>query len=114
MTESPFATVHRIITEPVNTHDELCIIAKDAAHLSSSDREILRRAANELEILHHALIMSTTELIEARQKHIATNDQLIAERRHIAALIAPKIDERWHIGSGPMNIIGYSPFGIAR
>lgn len=83
-----------------DTQDELRIIAKDA-HLDTTDRAVLDRAAAELEWFQRALIQTQAALIEAQQRQIATNEQLLAARR-----LAPKPnDPIWvKFYSGPLTM----------
>lgn len=62
------------------TQEVLRIIAKDA-RLESADRVVIQCAADELDQLQRALIVTNTALIESQQRQIATNEQLIEARR---------------------------------
>lgn len=83
-----------------DTQDELRIIAKDAP-LASTDRAVLARAAEELDLLQRQLILTNAALIESQQRQIATNEQLIAARK-----LAPKPnDPIWiKLYSGPLTM----------
>lgn len=73
---------------PVNTFDELRIIAKDAP-LKSDDREVLRRAANELEEALRFILVQNAYVIETQQHFLAVNDQLLAARKQLKAFVDP-------------------------
>lgn len=78
MTESPFATIGRIISEPSNAFDDLRIIAGGPARLDTPAREIIRSAADELEATQRAYRATLEQLVETQRRLIAVNDQLIA------------------------------------
>lgn len=74
----------------IDTHEELRIIAQDAdARLSAIDRQIIARAADEMEHYLRLLIVTQAELIESQQRRIATNDQLMAARKLMPKPIEP-------------------------
>jgi hypothetical protein len=76
--ESPFITTNRVISEPSASSDVVRIIAGE---LRGEDKKSLLAAADEMEMLHRVLLLTSLELIEARQKLIAVGDQLIAARK---------------------------------
>ena len=63
----------------MDTPEELRIIAKDAV-LAGQDREAIKRAADEYEMLARQLIAIQAALIESQARQIATNDALITLR----------------------------------
>lgn len=81
MSESPFATVSRIINEPANISDDLRIIAGDHGRFTDEKRQILRNAAEELESWQRAYILLQADFIEAQRRLIAVNEQLIESRK---------------------------------
>jgi len=85
MTESPFATTSRILSESSNSFDLLRIIAGESNNLSPDDRATLRKAADELESAQWALIKSNCDLIEAQQRAIALHDQIMATNKRTVA-----------------------------
>jgi hypothetical protein len=98
VTESSFATVARIVSEPSNAFDDLRIIASGPARLDASSRELIRLAADELETTQRAFIAVQAQLIETQRRLIAVNDQLIEARK--AAMPAPRVDPRWNMDTG--------------
>jgi hypothetical protein len=61
--------------------DELRIIAKDARGLPTTDREVLVRAADELENAYRMLVSTQACLIESQARQIALNDALLGIKR---------------------------------
>jgi hypothetical protein len=80
MTESAFATTHRILNERSDSFDLVRIIAKDS-NISRDDRETLNQAANDYEDTQRSLVAVYQALIETQQKLIAVNEQLIEEKK---------------------------------
>lgn len=64
-----------------DTTDELRILAKDGGRLSAEDCRMLARAADEYEVLVKTLVQTQAQLIEAQQRQIAANEQLLELRR---------------------------------
>lgn len=60
-----------------DTFEELRILAKDGGRLTALDRELLARAADELEYACRELIASQQAVIESQQQRIATTERLI-------------------------------------
>lgn len=81
MIESPFAATSEIIAEVSNAFDDVRIIARDRKSLSAADKAHLETAADELETSQKTCVALYMQLLEANQKLIAVNDQLIAARR---------------------------------
>ena len=106
MIESPFLTVNRVIAEPVNTFDELRIIAHDAKHLSAVDRDAIRRGADELESAQRVLLVTHVQLLETQHQLIAVNDQLIQRTKDLNAV---KPSTMWTLSaaSGSIPIRGW-------
>jgi hypothetical protein len=75
--ESPFVTVSKILNEPVNTFDDLRIIAKDCKGLSDADKEIIASAADELEASLRGHLETCTKLVKTQARLIAVNDRLL-------------------------------------
>lgn len=84
MMESPFVTVSKIISEPVNGYDDLRIIANDTNRLDKATRHIIAECADELEMSMRSLLVVHVELIEAQRKIIALNEALLESRRALA------------------------------
>lgn len=61
--------------------DELRIIARDGGPLTAADRALIARAADEIEGLGRALVLTQVRLIESQQHRIALNDALLEARR---------------------------------
>lgn len=64
--------------------DELRIIANDARGLPSADRETIKRAAEELEQVSAALVLTQAHLIKEQRRRIAVNEALLDLRQKIA------------------------------
>ncbi len=78
MKESPFTTVSRAASEPVNAFDDLRVIAKDGGRIDAFVRDRLNAAADELEQAQLLLISTQRALMESQAARIALNDRLIA------------------------------------
>lgn len=98
MTESPFATTSRILSEASNSFDLLRIIAGESNGLRDADRNVMRQAATELESAQYAHLATYRQLLDVQAKLIAVNDQLIAARK--ATLPA---DSKWSMSTGWMR-----------
>lgn len=61
-----------------DTFEELRIIAKDARGMDKIDRDVLRRAADELEDTWRKLAATQADLIESQAKRIALTEQIIS------------------------------------
>ena len=83
MKPSPFVVTSAILAEHSNAFDELRILAKDEPQLSKESRETIRNAADELEAAQRSLVLCHAELIETRNRLIASNDQMIALRKQL-------------------------------
>lgn len=70
MSESPFATVNAILSEPSNACDMLRIIAGEAP-LKAIDKEVLRDAAGQLELAYRQLVSMHFQIIEEQQHALA-------------------------------------------
>ena len=90
-----------------DTFDELRIIAKDAAGLSSTDRGIIRNAADEMEQVYRALSKTQSDLIETQRHEIAVGERLLAAMKREHELLAEL--SRRH---PPFEFPAVSPGGI--
>src|SRR5262249_42941903 len=73
-------------TPMTDTFDELRIIAKDGGRLSTTDRDVIRRAADELQQVSRLLVSTQAALIEAQQRQIATNERLLQANADVVRL----------------------------
>ena len=103
MKPSPFIVTSAILAEHSNAFDELRILAKDEPQLSAESRETIRNAADELEAAQRSLVLCHAELIETRNRLIASNDQMISLRKK---LITPGLLAIPHMRmeSGPIQL----------
>lgn len=88
MSESPFMTINKVLTEESNGFDDLRMIAKDQKFLSVQERHLIKSAADELEISQRTLVQVYGQLVETQQKLIAVNDKLIAANRSKASVMS--------------------------
>lgn len=104
--ESPFQTTHAIISEPVNSFDDIRIIAGGGSgRLTRADRDILRAAAEESAGFARAYVFVNAKLEEAQAQIAALRDQLADARK--AAIVQPQLQPRpqvWSYSSGPMKM----------
>lgn len=70
-----------------DTFEELRIIAKDARGMDKIDRDVLRRAADELEDYAKQLVETQARLIESQDRHIALNERLISVKMKELGLV---------------------------
>lgn len=83
MTESPFLTVHRVVSEDTNVADDLRILAKDAPYLKKTDRETIIRAADDLEFSQRTVATLYAGIMERDQALAAVQDRLAKANREI-------------------------------
>jgi len=83
----------------MNENSDILRIIASQSSLSATDREEIRTAADELEAAQRTISVIYAEMIEAQQKHIAVNDQLIALRRVQSS--------EWSVSSGWCPVTGY-------
>jgi hypothetical protein len=81
MSDSPFAATNAVLGEPTYTFEDLHILARDALALTSAQRELIRRGADENLDLRRMIAVLGIELAQCRQQVAAVSDQLTAERR---------------------------------
>lgn len=75
MTESPFAVVNTILSEPSNLADVLRIIARDQLGMKPTDRTALRESAEHLENAQRAVAALYAQLAEANQRADAASER---------------------------------------
>ena len=97
-----FEQVNQIVSMRSDAFDELRIVAKDAKSLSVSEREVITRAADELEMMTRLLLVTNAALIESQQMRIATNEQLV-EARKISPPASRKLEVTLFRGTIPIN-----------
>lgn len=102
MMESPYVTVNRVLSEPVNAADDLRIIATSGTKLDRPTREIVANAAEEL---------------EATQRLLIATQQALSESLHIRAALTERLSEVYRepgIGlviPGPLSMT-YAPLKV--
>ncbi len=84
--QSPFVTVNQVLSEPTSISDDLRIMAKDCHGLKPIDREVMIKAADDLEQAHRSIAALYAGLIERDQLIAAQQDQLLTMRRKVNAL----------------------------
>lgn len=104
MTESPFVTTNRLLSEPPSTSDELRIIAADGRKLQASDRAILNRAAAELD-----WSLRTIRLLQEAVSDNAARLAALAERvrEHDRPIEGKIIPHPIHMGAS-YTVMGYA------
>lgn len=80
MSVSPFAVTSAILNEQANVSDELRIVACDGG-VKRDAKDVLIRAADELELQTRTIALVYAELIDARMRLTAAQDQIKALRK---------------------------------
>lgn len=74
MTQSPFAVINQVCTEPTPGWHDLLILAKDSPRLNKDERATLNRVAEEMEALARAFLCISSDLVIATQRYVAVID----------------------------------------
>ncbi len=80
MSESPFVTVHRLLSEETEAATELRILIKDVFKITPADREVMRKAADELDEAKRC-VATLYAAIQEREAALTAAKEQIAEHR---------------------------------
>lgn len=76
--QSPHMQIAAVLSEPTFVADELHILARDAKGLKAGERDLIRRAADELDIAHRTIATIYERWQEQQRMLTAVSDRLIA------------------------------------
>lgn len=81
-----FDEIHRTITTRPDTSDELAILAKDARGLAKDERELIKRAADELRECYRYISRMHADFHEANAHRVAVSEKLGELQRELDVL----------------------------